>query len=468
MKLNILTVAYNAEKTIKRSIESVINQSSPNWKYYLVDNGSLDSTYSIMKEYESVENIIIKHIEQNDIKNAFKMINEIVKNESSDDLLCTLDSDDELTDIFAETVLNEMQAQDIDLVALGTEMYSTSNGTLLKRVVIDNRLMIDDQNIANFFPNIHWFLRQIWGKAFRLSVLRKYDIQHPDIPYGADTVFTMDYVANSSKYVFIPTIGMKYYYFNGSSSYIYKDGREISDLLLYQKALSTVSAKCDRLPYSTIDFMNNVYLHAIIDSLKVLINSDFNLANKLQLTISIFKMFEENTISISQNLSEEYNNLKKNTFHAYISLINEHPDLFNKDNCPEIQKFVLFYNSQLNFWFSDEFDWWLRNYAPLIEKIAFKEYQLLFNMLIKNKDAILLYPNATKQHLLMLLQKLAATLEREEDYIFFSLELIWTKIKLNDLAYAESELAEWQSLLPNNKRVKELSLLLSNQQQLGK
>ena len=52
MLVTILTVSYNAEKTIARTIESVLNQSYKNIEYIVIDGASTDGTVEIAKEYQ--------------------------------------------------------------------------------------------------------------------------------------------------------------------------------------------------------------------------------------------------------------------------------------------------------------------------------------------------------------------------------------------------------------------------------
>lgn len=53
MKVSIVTVSYNSEKTIKDTIESVLWQDYPDIEYIIVDGGSTDSTINIIDEYQS-------------------------------------------------------------------------------------------------------------------------------------------------------------------------------------------------------------------------------------------------------------------------------------------------------------------------------------------------------------------------------------------------------------------------------
>jgi len=49
--VNIVTPAYNEEKSIARCIESVLAQTYPHWDYMIVDNCSTDGTLAIAREY---------------------------------------------------------------------------------------------------------------------------------------------------------------------------------------------------------------------------------------------------------------------------------------------------------------------------------------------------------------------------------------------------------------------------------
>lgn len=53
VKISVIMAAYNSEKTIAESIDSILNQTFSNWELIICDDGSSDNTYSIIKDYES-------------------------------------------------------------------------------------------------------------------------------------------------------------------------------------------------------------------------------------------------------------------------------------------------------------------------------------------------------------------------------------------------------------------------------
>jgi len=53
LKISIITVCYNSEATIEKTIQSVLEQTFNNIEYIVVDGNSKDNTLQIIKKYES-------------------------------------------------------------------------------------------------------------------------------------------------------------------------------------------------------------------------------------------------------------------------------------------------------------------------------------------------------------------------------------------------------------------------------
>ena len=56
--VSIITPVFNGEKYISQTISSVINQEYQNWELILINDGSNDGTYKIIKEFENKDNRI--------------------------------------------------------------------------------------------------------------------------------------------------------------------------------------------------------------------------------------------------------------------------------------------------------------------------------------------------------------------------------------------------------------------------
>jgi glycosyltransferase involved in cell wall biosynthesis len=65
MKVSLITVCFNSEKTIRDTIKSVLKQDYKNIEYIIVDGGSTDSTLNIINEYKDKIDCLISEPDKN-------------------------------------------------------------------------------------------------------------------------------------------------------------------------------------------------------------------------------------------------------------------------------------------------------------------------------------------------------------------------------------------------------------------
>ena len=68
-KISIVTVCYNAERSIKSTIESVLKQTYTDYEYILIDGKSTDNTYKIVCSYDKKfknRGVQYRHISEQD------------------------------------------------------------------------------------------------------------------------------------------------------------------------------------------------------------------------------------------------------------------------------------------------------------------------------------------------------------------------------------------------------------------
>lgn len=103
MKVSIITVSYNSEKTIEDTIKSVLSQDYPNIEYLIIDGASKDSTLQIVEKYQDE---IAQVISDKD-KGIYDAMNKGIAL-ASGDIIGILNSDDFYAD---STVISSIVAQ---------------------------------------------------------------------------------------------------------------------------------------------------------------------------------------------------------------------------------------------------------------------------------------------------------------------------------------------------------------------
>jgi len=124
IKISIIIPVYNAEKYLKKCIDSVINQNVESKEIILVNDGSIDNSQEIIDEYVAKYPDIIKAIKQ---ENAGQAVARNVGIENaSGEFLAFLDSDDYLEENSYQLVLNKAECDDLDIVCF--DYYEIING----------------------------------------------------------------------------------------------------------------------------------------------------------------------------------------------------------------------------------------------------------------------------------------------------------------------------------------------------
>lgn len=111
--ISIVVPVYNAEKYLKRCLESIINQTYKSIEIICVNDGSTDNSLKILREYESIDSRIIVIDKTN--QGVSKARNEALK-QSKGAYITFVDSDDWIELDMIETLYNTLIEKNVDVV----------------------------------------------------------------------------------------------------------------------------------------------------------------------------------------------------------------------------------------------------------------------------------------------------------------------------------------------------------------
>lgn len=127
IKISIITVSYNSFNTIKKTIESVINQTYKNIEYIIIDGNSNDGTQNIIEEYRKY---ITYYISESD-NGIYDGMNKGI-NFATGDYTLFLNTDDTLYDSSTiAQVVEQMEQNKVFDVYYGNNNIINEYGTFI-------------------------------------------------------------------------------------------------------------------------------------------------------------------------------------------------------------------------------------------------------------------------------------------------------------------------------------------------
>lgn len=278
--IHIFTGAYNAEKTLDNAVKSILNQTYTNFRYYILDNGSIDSTKKIIEKYANQDGRIIPVFKDSNRRGRFIEIMKDIFLENS--ILTTsyfacLDADDEYAPNFLEKMLGFIQENNLEVASCGTDWINEKTGEIIKKKVLEKNIILEGQNFADQFPIYRNFMVTVWGCIYSLDLLQKCDFNwYYNTVNFSDTAFCMEVFHRAKRAGVLGDVLHKYYISPKTSSYKYNP-----DWFQACKYLNEISREY-LLDYGEISNKNEDYLCVLF-----LINIKYILPRIQQANISL-------------------------------------------------------------------------------------------------------------------------------------------------------------------------------------
>ena len=140
--VSVIIPAFNSERYIERSIDSVINQTYTNIEIIVIDDGSTDNTSTLLRKY--YEKNLVKLVSLAENKGQANAINKGI-------LFCTgsvislLDSDDYYLPNHIEKAVEALKQDEIDVVYSNVS-HINKKGKLINKL---HKLKIKAENLSN-------------------------------------------------------------------------------------------------------------------------------------------------------------------------------------------------------------------------------------------------------------------------------------------------------------------------------
>lgn len=277
--VSIIVPVYNAEKTLKRCVNSIINQSYKDWELLLIDDGSTDDSSVICDEYEQKDNRIRAFHKQNEGVSSARNVG---LDNAIGEWVTFIDSDDWIE----KKMLNISNIiSNVDLICC----YYIAEGW--KEWVSDpyKNKIYKDNMMDEFLTECLLKSVFIWGKFFKRNLIEKYKMRFDtNLSYSEDTLFIYSYICYIKS---VQTFSDSFYHYDKNESSLSKrceDWQRYSDTL--ERELTVIDNlerifqwKSEKAKNMTTLFFVNRYIYYISiresffylrEQLKIILQSD--------------------------------------------------------------------------------------------------------------------------------------------------------------------------------------------------
>lgn len=213
-KISIITVCKNSEKTLERTILSVLNQTYTNYEYIIIDGRSTDKTVDIIKKYESqfASPVIWKSESDTGIYDAMNKGIAL----TSGELIGIINSDDWYEKNTLERVQEEYPKGPLSV------MYGSLR--VMKNGIEKKILTVHHNSVPNvMIPHPTCFVPK--------EIYSRFGLFNSNFRYAADLELMLRFIFKGVQFKFIDSVLANYEEGGVTDKYFHKSTKEVFQIL---------------------------------------------------------------------------------------------------------------------------------------------------------------------------------------------------------------------------------------------
>lgn len=290
--ISIIVPVYNAEKYLKKCLDSLVNQTKKELEFILINDGSTDKSEEIIKTYKDKR---IKYF-KNKNQGIGKTRNFGIE-KSSGKYLMFLDSDDYFSNDACEILYKEAEKEKADLIVF--DYYRVEKGNL-------NEVKIEPFNATNIKADSSLLLKINLGpcnKIYKTDLIKNNGIKFEESLKYEDTLFVVKAIYNAQKIIKLNRF-LHYYMIHEKSETTVRDERVFDILKIVDKIRKYLK--------------NDKSIKETVDKLTVQILTNYTIQQRYQSDKNIAMKFIDSAFDY---LSENVPNYKNNKYYSGRSFV---------------------------------------------------------------------------------------------------------------------------------------------------
>ena len=229
-KVSVIIPIYNAEKYLRRCIESVLKQDFEDCELLLVDDGSKDSSGHICDEYaKQDERVRVIHKENSGVSDS----RNLAISKARGEYLQFMDSDDWITPDATGLLVRSAMENACDLVI--ADFYRVIGERLAhKGDIRDEGVMSREEFALQMMEKpADFYYGVLWNKLYRRDIIKNNGLSmDKDISWCEDFIFNMEYIRHVKN---VYALRVPIYYYVKTPGSLASQGTSISKTIRMKK-----------------------------------------------------------------------------------------------------------------------------------------------------------------------------------------------------------------------------------------
>lgn len=240
VKVSIIVPVYNAEKTLRRCVDSILGQDFSDFELFLVNDGSTDTSGQICDSYAALDTRVHAIHKNNtgvsDTRNTALAL-------AHGTYIQFLDSDDWITPDATRLLVRTAEQNRCDLVI--SDFYRVCGERVSQKGDIDEDIVLNRADFARHMMEnpADFYYGVIWNKLYRRDLIEQHHLRmDTEISWCEDFMFNLEYIRFAQRFIALKV--PVYYYVKTKGS------------LVSQNATITNSV---RMKLAVFEYYNNFY-----------------------------------------------------------------------------------------------------------------------------------------------------------------------------------------------------------------
>lgn len=221
--VTIIVPIYNAEATLRRCVESVLNQEFSDFELILADDGSTDGSGAICDRFAQADGRVrVVHKENSGVSDTRNQAMDRAEGE----YLQFLDADDWITPNATKLLAQAAREHQCDMVI--SDFYRVVDGRVSPKGDIDEGgPLTREEFAAHMMENpADFYYGVLWNKLYRRDIIREHRLRmDPDISWCEDFLFNLEYIRHASRFF---ALQVPIYYYVKTKGSLASQGLSIS------------------------------------------------------------------------------------------------------------------------------------------------------------------------------------------------------------------------------------------------